>query len=327
MIRPHWAFQDYYLFNIFSNNNETPYIILEGLEHHFDLLPYVPELARIFVFIPTNMVEWNFKYARECLENQAQKLNPNRITYLCNSIEQVKWAKNNQFNSILCHHNAFINSELFAIKNDDSERLYDIVLNTRPENIKRPWLAADVGKIAIIQGILYHKQEFYDLNLLKPNYINNERISPQEVNNLYNLSLCGGIFSAAEGGCISSGEYMLSGLPVISSYCTGGRETYYRDFNSILVDDNPNEVVHAVQKIKYNLAKGIFNRQRIREFHIGYSKVMINELKSIVEKFAKSDNLQPTFADKFINNLIKKRIYYYPAEKCVNMIRGEFSDD
>lgn len=63
--------------------------------------------------------------------------------------------------------------------------------------------------------------------------------------NYLNESKIGGIFSEIEGQCIAFGEYLLCGLPIISTFCSGGREVFYNEKNSIMCEANEEYVFEA----------------------------------------------------------------------------------
>jgi len=59
--------------------------------------------------------------------------------------------------------------------------------------------------------------------VLRPKFKNDRRSTKEEVTEVYRDSVCGGIFSAGEGACFSSSEYLLFGLPVVLTKSRGGR--------------------------------------------------------------------------------------------------------
>ena len=122
------------------------------------------------------------------------------------------------------------------------------------------------------------------------------------------MSKIGGIFSTEEGACFSSSEYLLCGLPVLSCKCTGGREIWYNDTNSILCDPNEHSVISNLNLMldKYN--NGDYDREKIRQQHIEQMDFHRNNLTRAVMTLLEMIALEsdrPTF-----NNL-KDSIKYY----------------
>jgi glycosyltransferase involved in cell wall biosynthesis len=139
-------------------------------------------------------------------------------------------------------------------------------------------LAKKVSNLAYIKGAIYRKNEIYDYCELPCKFINEKRLTPEEVNDIYNKSYCGGIFSEKEGACYSSSEYLLSGLPVISTLSKGGRDTWYTKDNSIIVSDDEDSIVNAVNICIEKLKSGEFNREKIRNTHIEFTHLMRNNI-------------------------------------------------
>lgn len=70
------------------------------------------------------------------------------------------------------------------------------------------------------------------------------------VNEYINKSIAGGIFSRTEGACRASSEYLLAGIPVISTKSIGGRDIWYDDYNSLICEDNPQSVYDCMCALK-----------------------------------------------------------------------------
>jgi glycosyltransferase involved in cell wall biosynthesis len=74
----------------------------------------------------------------------------------------------------------------------------------------------------------------------------------------------GGIFSAEEGACYACTEYLLCGLPVVTTPSLGGRHVWLNANNSITVDASPEAVAQGVQQAMQKLEAGEFDSARIR---------------------------------------------------------------
>ena len=314
-IRPAWAFDDRYLVNFLYSSESCQILALEGLDHHYDLLCKLVPSMWVLVFIPSNNREWNFGFAAKCLKAENSRFPLSHICWLCNYEDQVGWAKSQGFSAILCHQNAFINEEIFKLPFPLSTRQYDLVLNTRPEAVKRPWLALGLSRLAVIRGKLYHESEYYDLNQLKPEFINEQRISAVEVNDVYARSNVGGIFSESEGGCLASGEYLLAGLPVLSTICTGGRETYYDASNSVVVEPTSAAVASGLEILLTGLATGRYDRVAIRDRHIVLSRAMRQRLLDYLMSSIFQDAALDGLSRSIVRKLMTKRVHWLRREE------------
>ena len=144
-----------------------------------------------------------------------------------------------------------------------------MVMNSRPErNFKRPYLARAVPSLAYIKGYNFRKNDLYDYSELQTTFVNEQRIPKEQVMQIYNESYCGGIFSAEEGACYSSSEYLLCGLPVVSTDGRGGRDTWFDAENSIIVEPDEIAVKTAVETWINRINAGTVNPMAIREKHI-----------------------------------------------------------
>lgn len=152
-------------------------------------------------------------------------------------------------NTLFINQNAFINENLFNIVSG-LEKDFDAVYNARLRPVKRHYLASEVGenlKLALVVG--HHTGvtgNISEIEVPKNVFRNNTQLSKLEVVNIINRSKVGLILSKAEGGCFASSEYLLCGTPVVSSFCSGGRQEWYNKYNSISVSPDPASVKEAV---------------------------------------------------------------------------------
>jgi glycosyltransferase involved in cell wall biosynthesis len=233
----------------------------------------------------------------------------------CNSHREFINARKAGFKrAILCNQNVFIDDEIFKI-DENEKKIYSLVLNTRPEKWKRPYFAENIKDLAIIKGHNFHPNLYFDLNGLSPSFINENRLSCQEVCSVLNKSHVGGIFSEIEGACYSSSEFILSGLPVISTPCMGGREIYYNSDNHLIVN-NPSEVQDALNELMERFKKHPELRNTIRKQHISLSSQMLKTLFAEVNKFMVECDCQISFGEIYKKSYKHKMIVYnHPSLK------------
>jgi hypothetical protein len=72
------------------------------------------------------------------------------------------------------------------------------------------------------------------------------------------------MISAALGANYATTEFLLSGLPIVSTPSRGGREVWFTDFNSILSDPTCQSVAQAVGEWRRRCMEGQVDRDRIR---------------------------------------------------------------
>jgi hypothetical protein len=299
--KPSWGFNGYSIYYNYYSDSQIKIIRLEGLEHNWDILQLLRPHMHLFVQIPCMFGKWNFEFSRNTIFTRNPSFPLKNIYLECPNLDVFLFCHEYEFNGVLINHNCWLDYD--AMKYAPTEKKYDMVMNCRPENIKRPWLAKQVPDLAYIKGINFKKDDLYDYKQLPFKYMNETRISPAEVNRIYNESYCGGIFSEAEGACYSSSEYLLSGLPVISTVSAGGRDTWYTPHNSIIVDATEEAVAAAVVLAKQKLADGSFNPEKIRAEHIAESErmrsVFNDTIQSLFTKYGVSVDAKELFAQKY----------------------------
>lgn len=241
----------------------------------------------------------------------------NKYAILANSIEEV-----DHFNSkvecdvLFCNNNAFTNENIFKI-NDDTVKIYDCVINNRFSHFKNVQFASlctnsiHVGYYSKDKNYIFPNFGQYanfknPTNDNKYNFNKNDFrvLSSSVINDYINKSITGCIFSSVEGACRASSEYLLAGVPVISTKSKGGRDIWYDDYNSIICDPNPKSVYECLQVIK---TKQI-DPEIIRNKHLTIAdehkntlvKYIIDELDIAEEKkVLKSKFKHLDFADSF----------------------------
>jgi glycosyltransferase involved in cell wall biosynthesis len=217
--------------------------------------------------------------------------------------------------SCLANHNAFIDESIYKI-DYTCENKYDLVISSAFSRYKNFHLIKDIKNICTtgyctsdtdVYNILSHISHTDCVNFEGKERIkqNHKWLKPDVICKYYNMSKIGGIFSKAEGACYSSSEYLLCGLPVLSCKCTGGRQIWYDDTNSVLCDDNVSSVNKNFNIIIHRYNKGYYNREKIRENHINLMEVHRDNLTNcILEKMALiSKEILPSFED--LKNSIK----------------------
>ena len=98
-----------------------------------------------------------------------------------------------------------------------------------------------------------------------------------------------------EGACYASLEYLLYGLPVISTQSVGGRDVYHDDNNSIICVPDINSVNNAIQlclcKIKNGEYDPISVRNNAIEKILFYREIFYNVIKKIFEENNINDDI------------------------------------
>jgi glycosyltransferase involved in cell wall biosynthesis len=132
----------------------------------------------------------------------------------------------------------------------DCEKKYDAVYTATLAPFKRIHLAHEVKSLAFITYSI--GQPSWDLHAYEPNlahaHFNPTFIGKEEVRSIYQTSRVGLALSAKEGAMWASVEYLLCGLPVVTTRNRGGRDRYFSKEYVTWCGARPSDVASAVRK-------------------------------------------------------------------------------
>ena len=220
-------------------------------------------LAVLLVFFAWSAEDpWSIKRTRRAAI-QHRRANPGHtLVFLCNSAREQKLLSDSGEVAILLNHNAFVSEHAFHPLAPQPV-LHDAVYNARLAPFKRHELALGIERCAFIHYQSGHENNASDAvvrrrHALLPGhvFVNPQadgkpvRLTPEEVNEVYNRSAVGLCLSACEGAMFASMEYMLAGLPIVSTPSIGGRDVYFDDNYCIIAKPDPREIRDAVTALK-----------------------------------------------------------------------------
>lgn len=176
--------------------------------------------------------------------------------------------------AIDANHNIFVDERIFKPLPAVAP-LYDAAYNANFSAFKRRHLAAQIPSclhIAYVSDPGRRDNPLAELARAKTRFPHHHfanpamdgriaRLKPAEVNASLALARVGLCLSAVEGAMTSSMEYLLAGLPVVSTPSRGGRDRYFHPDTSLIVDANPRAVREGVDAL---IARDI-PRSHVRE--------------------------------------------------------------
>lgn len=213
-----------------------------------------------------------------------------------------------KINTTFCHQNAFLDQRIFNII-DGSPKEYDAIYNARLDRFKRHMLASKLNNVGLIyyspakekkEGLAY-KAELKN-NLPNAVFLNEHPetgmdrfLSPQDICQLYNKSRVGLCLSDLEGGMYAATEYLLCGIPVVSTHNIGGRDYFLDKDFARLVDPDPDAVAEATYSlISENIPPKVI-RQRTLLKMLKQRQIFIDHVQTIFDK----ENVGRNFADEW----------------------------
>ena len=214
-----------------------------------------------------------------------QKNKPHRVVMLCNEEFTVDLFRAQGVEAIFCNHNCLVNEHNFTI-DPAQEKKYDAIYNAAMAPYKRHLLATKIDSLALITyryGGTHEKDyeaqtqsALAHATWLVNAHKDSEKASQADVARFANQSRVGLCLSAREGAMYASIEYLLCGIPVVTTKSRGGRDAFFDPDYVETVEDDPEAVKQGVANLiarapsaeiirARTLAKMEEHRQRLRD--------------------------------------------------------------
>ena len=228
------------LLPVFRQHRSRPVTLLVELSWSRDDEWHVDVLAR-----------WKARHTRS---------HPNhRMIFLANSEAEHRRLAARGLGAAWVSRNALVSPVTFRPLPDLAKR-FDAVYDARVCPFKRHELAAGIASLALVtaRDEKYHEEAYvrsvrarlphahWVNDPLSPDY---RWLSGEEVNEAINAARVGLCLSAVEGAMIASNQYLLAGLPVVSTPSRGGRDEFFDPDYVRIVADDPDAVAGGVREL------------------------------------------------------------------------------
>lgn len=192
-----------------------------------------------------------------------QRFPLHELIFLCNTEEERRRVIAVGGTAIFSNHNLMVSEDIFRPLPEVPVE-FDAVYNARISYTKRHYLAFDVERLLHItvsigelpasgdRAFIRRLQAQSPLHHIANPIVDGltDRLTPQQVNRAYNQAAVGLCLSAAEGAMCSSMEYMMAGLPVVSTPSLGGRDVYFDPDYCIIAEPEPAAIRRAVEELR-----------------------------------------------------------------------------
>lgn len=200
------------------------------------------------------------------------------LIFLCNTETERRLIAAAGGNTIFSNHNLMISENVFRpLPGVPVE--YDAVYNGRISHTKRHYLAFEIERLVHVtssigelppsgdRAFLRRLQAQSPLHRIANPLVDGlpGRLSPDDVNRVYNQAAVGLCLSAVEGAMYSSMEYLLAGLPIVSTPSIGGRDVYFHPDYCIIAEPEPAAIRRAVEQLRDRAIPGEEIRGRTLE--------------------------------------------------------------
>ncbi len=225
-----------------------------------------------------------------------------KFIFLCNSaIEEENFKKHN-LNGIYCHQNAFLNENNYRII-PNAAKLYDAIYIARITPFKRHLLAANIPRLKIIGDYYNSEQKHVDMIMQGlPQAIWKRKAFSFNIYKEINQAHTGLCLSEEEGAMFVSAEYLLCGIPLVSTPNKGGRDGLFTPEHVYIAENNAVSVAAGVQE----LINRKIPAQEIRSAVIAKMLVHRKTFITIVQNIYTSEGIQRNFKDEWDQVFIHK---------------------
>ncbi|WP_152555683.1 glycosyltransferase [Methylomarinum vadi] len=245
-----------------------------------------------------------------------------RFIYLANTEKEEKKLQQFGLESYFVNQNCFIDEKMFQPE-PKSEKLFDAIYNARLSRFKNIQLAGELDNLALIT--YFAVQEDYDqftesqqtipkataLNWpghppLKDCVIGNYgKININDISSYLNKARVGLCLSNIEGAMYASAEYLLCGLPVVSTESLGGRDVMFDNDYVIMVENSSLAVKEGVKAmISRNLSPEFVRKRTLEKMEL-HRRYFIDLIQQLYEENGINRRFTDEWSRLFINRMYK----------------------
>lgn len=291
-------------FRLYFNHEHCRIFIIENISHNWNWLYQFRDRIRptdyFFVQLGWYFDDWLALESKRAID--ALELDASRFVIMYADYASKQTFEGLGFRGCIVNHNCFLDYNQFT--SHDEAKEYDAIYVARFSPGKRHYLCDHLCNLALVAGNAWG----VEAKTIPPHSFKNELpLTPNQVIEKINQSKCGLALSEFEGACYSSSEYLLCGIPVVSTWSHGGRDIWYNSYNSIICDADPSKVAQAVT----SLISRKRDPSKIRDMHIRLSEQMRDSFKEYVSQIIRQHNvsidIDRYFEDNYFHKMIKSQ--------------------
>lgn len=292
-------------FRVYYNSDKLRIFIIENIQHNWEWFKlYSHRFRDTDVFLVYGGWYHSPAFAREAQKIfDVLQLDKSQFYFMYNSPKEQKNFSPYGFEGSVINHNTWLDETHVMNIRPQIKKRFNAIYVGRYSPFKRHYLASKVANVAHVAGNNHNNPQ--SDGIPKPVYKNDAPLSPDEVCNKINESHTGLILSSQEGACFASSEYLLCGIPVVSTVSTGGRDVWYDSYNSYICEDDPLDVAEGVQHFLDNPRDPRVIRRRYIELSHLYRQKFTLLLANLFEKYQVNEDPQAYFEAQFIHKLRK----------------------
>lgn len=240
-----------------------------------------------------------------------------QIIHLCNTPKQYEVFCDRGLNAIFCNENALLDEKLFYPL-PDIPKQWDAVYDARFKDYKRHELALRVSSLALIYDVNPYVDDLAYVERVRgqfrhAHFFNHDangayiKLTPPQLNEAMNNCRVGLCLSAVEGGNASSMQYLLCGLPVVSTHSRGGRDVFFHPDYALIVDDTGEAVRDGVQKMIKRSPAAEQIRSRTLEARASHRQTLIDAIQGIYDREGVPRRFAADWETVYFNKLVRQQ--------------------
>jgi glycosyltransferase involved in cell wall biosynthesis len=290
--------------------NRTPLIII-SYWHDFIVnkeafIKSLSEYKDVYILIQLGWHRETPERAKE-IADAVEELNQENeglhFTFLCNSPNEKEMIESGGLTGIFCHQNAFVNENLYPVV-PDAEKIYDAIYVARITPFKRQELAQRIKTLRFIGWTNPNEADYFNMIMdLIPQAVWTCNVSSRKIYKEINAARTGLCLSAEEGAMFVSAEYLLCGIPVVTTRNMGGRDSIFPEGAFYYVEDNPEDVAEGVEKMKNNQMSPLEIREAYLEKMLEHRKIFINLIQDIIDSAGVNSDFSKLWEKVFIHKM------------------------
>jgi len=234
--------------------------------------------------------EYLIKSLTGLIERRKASLKRHRFIVLANTNDEAELLQEAGLETAVCHQNAFLDETLYYPTNQTKR--YDAIYDAALAPFKRHELAGKIDSLALISYVKSDVALDDTLRIAQENrhatWLNNPLVntsswlSDSEINHFLNQARVGLCLSAIEGAMYASAQYLLAGLPVVTTKNKGGRDVLLDAAYTRWVEDDPDSVAAAVDELaRLNIDPHAIRNATLKKIS-AHRKVLLDLLNKLV---------------------------------------------
>lgn len=286
----------------------------EKSSHILELfLEKVASFKITFIYTPA----WYLSSNSNVIINWLQRINkPNHTWFVaCNDYFELMHMRNKGVKSFLSPQSCFLDEKIYKIL-EGTPKLYEAIYNAQLEPFKRHHLLQATqncalvayGKVSEYSSLVLGQIEGGDnINLLNKliNDSHYESIPWRRVVEIYNSSRVGLCLSEVEGAMYASFEYLLCGLPVVTTLNKGGRDYFFDGRYVVHCESTAEAVAASVDALKFaNIDPYEIRSETLKKMHTERERFILNIEKILIDQGVTNPNFNEIFNSRFSNKLL-----------------------